>query len=133
MANNILFSPVDNEMFIKSLVTSKGVLCGAGFETPAETLFLGKKLLVIPMKNQFEQKCNAAALKKMGVPIINKLSRKHTLKIKHWLDDDTLIQVDYSDQTADILNIIFDRHAYIKQRNTISFPRIKDEKSPINS
>jgi hypothetical protein len=32
------------------------------FETPAEALFLGKKLLVIPMTGQYEQECNAAAL-----------------------------------------------------------------------
>ena len=53
------------------------MLCGAGFETPAEALFLNKKLLVIPMKTQFEQKCNAQALKEMGVTVVKKLSYKY--------------------------------------------------------
>ena len=76
VANNILIFPIHNERFIDSLVSSKGILCGAGFEAPAEALFLKKKLLVIPMKTQFEQKCNAKALKKMGVLVIKKLSTK---------------------------------------------------------
>src|SRR5690606_14148250 len=59
---NVKIQPIDNENFIKSMASSEGVLCGAGFETPAEALFLKKKLLVIPMKNQYEQHLNAAAL-----------------------------------------------------------------------
>ncbi|MDZ7648230.1 MAG: hypothetical protein U5K54_14210 [Cytophagales bacterium] len=42
--------PVDNEAFTLSMASSTGVLCGAGFETPAEALYLRKKLLVVPMK-----------------------------------------------------------------------------------
>ncbi len=70
---NISVCPISNGPFIKSLVTCTGVLCGAGFETPAEALFLKKKLMVIPMKGQYEQQCNAAALKTMGVPVLKKL------------------------------------------------------------
>ena len=55
--DNIIIRPVNNQDFVKSLSTCSGVICGAGFETPAEALFLKKKLLVIPMKGQFEQQC----------------------------------------------------------------------------
>jgi uncharacterized protein (TIGR00661 family) len=34
--------PVDNENFTTSMASSAGVLCGAGFETPAEALYLNK-------------------------------------------------------------------------------------------
>ncbi|HEX9600998.1 MAG TPA: glycosyltransferase family protein, partial [Mariniflexile sp.] len=74
---NITVQPITNDAFVKSMATSKGILCGAGFETPAEALFMGKKLLVIPMKGQYEQQCNAAALKDMGVPIIKALKKKY--------------------------------------------------------
>ena len=74
---NIVVCPIDNESFIQSMASAEGVLCGAGFETPAEAMFLGKKLLVIPMKNQFEQHCNAAALKQLGVPILKSLKKKY--------------------------------------------------------
>ena len=53
--HNIEVYPVNNDGFIQSMVTCTGILCGAGFEAPAEALFLGKKLMVIPMQNQYEQ------------------------------------------------------------------------------
>jgi uncharacterized protein (TIGR00661 family) len=83
---------------------SAGVLCGAGFETPAEALYLGKKLLVMPMKQQYEQQCNAAALEKMGVPVIKNLKDKNLDKIDQWLHQDETVAVDYADQTADVID-----------------------------
>ena len=70
------------------MVTSTGVLCGAGFETPAEAIYLRKKLLVIPMRNQYEQQCNGNALNRMGVDRLKKLKRKSLPKIEAWLDSD---------------------------------------------
>ena len=124
VANNILISPIHNEKFIESLVASKGVLCGAGFEAPAEALFLRKKLLVIPMKSQFEQKCNATALKRMGVLVLKKLSTKYTARIKDWLENDQIIEVNYPDMTTEIINMIFDRHVYKKQRSSFQIPEL---------
>ncbi|HXB91686.1 MAG TPA: glycosyltransferase family protein, partial [Puia sp.] len=70
---NILFIPVGKNAFNKSLVTCKAIITGAGFETPAEALYLGKKLLVIPIRGQYEQLCNGAALQKMGIPVLKAL------------------------------------------------------------
>lgn len=78
--------PVGNEEFTASLTSSTGVLCGAGFETPAEALHLEKKLLVVPMKGQYEQHYNAAALKALGVPVMKKMKKKSVKKIGEWLD-----------------------------------------------
>ena len=83
------------------MLSSKGVLCGAGFETPAEALFLRKKLFVIPMKSQLEQHYNAAALKNLGVPVAKSLKKTKTFeKIQTWLDTEQHIEVDYPDSTA---------------------------------
>lgn len=79
--------PVSGEDFVESVVTSTGVLCGAGFETPAEVLHLNKKLLVVPMKSQYEQKCNAVALKRLGVPVLKKVKKRSLKKIEKWLDN----------------------------------------------
>jgi uncharacterized protein (TIGR00661 family) len=87
--------PVSGEDFVESMVTSAGVLCGAGFETPAEVLFLEKKLLVVPMKGQYEQQCNAVALKKIGVPVLKKVKKKSLTRIEKWLDSNDIIEVDY--------------------------------------
>ena len=103
---NITIKPINNEDFIESMATSTGVLCGAGFETPAEALFMKKKLMVIPMKSQYEQQCNAAALREMGVPILKSLKVKHVEKIQDWIVNGNRVNVDYPDQTAEIINKI---------------------------
>jgi len=101
---NISILSIRNETFISSMASAEGVLCGAGFETPAEALFMQKKLLVIPMKGQYEQHCNAAALKRMGVPVIKSLKKKHTDKIKAWLKSAEKITVDYPDITEAVID-----------------------------
>ena len=98
---NLVIRPIHDNSFLQSMAESKGVLCGAGFEAPAEALFLKKKLLVLPMKGQYEQQCNAAALKEMGVPVLRSL--KHVSAIEAWLDDSTIVEVDYPDNTAAII------------------------------
>jgi len=108
--DNITIQPINNEAFIKSLASCTGVLCGAGFETPAEAFFLKKKLLVIPMKTQYEQQCNAAALQKMGVPVIKSLKKKHHPIIKAWLLNEKIVKVDYPDITENIINTLVANH-----------------------
>ncbi|MDB5234208.1 MAG: glycosyl transferase [Hymenobacter sp.] len=101
---NVQVWPVSGPAFLDSLARSAGVLCGAGFETPAEALYLGKKLLVMPMKQQYEQQCNAAALAKMGVPVIKNFKDKNLDKVDQWLHHDGTVPVDYPDQTAAIID-----------------------------
>ncbi|WP_400071113.1 glycosyltransferase family protein [Zobellia russellii] len=107
-SNNITISPITNEAFVNSMANSKGVLCGAGFETPAEALHMQKKLLVIPMKGQYEQQCNAAALKEMGVPVVKSLKLKHLDKIKSWIDTNTKLDVHYPDTTDEIIESVLE-------------------------
>lgn len=64
---HIKFEPVNGPMFNHSLLNCHIVVTAAGFGTTSEALHLGKKMVVIPMKNQFEQKFNAFTLKKFGV------------------------------------------------------------------
>jgi uncharacterized protein (TIGR00661 family) len=113
---NIHIRPVTNEAFVKSLVRCDGILCGAGFETPAEALYLKKKLMVIPMKGQYEQQCNAAALKKMGVPVIKSLKLKHISKIEEWISNKNKITVNYPDITEEIINYIIKENSYPKPK-----------------
>lgn len=101
---NVTIKPIDNEKFVKSMAKSEGVICGAGFETPAEALFLNKKLLVIPMKNQYEQHCNAAALKQMGVHCIKSLKKKHYDVLDDFFTTNHKVAVSYPDETAQILD-----------------------------
>ncbi len=70
---NIEFIPVENELFNKSLLACHLVITAAGFGTTTEALHLGKKLIVIPMKGQLEQKFNAQILKKYGVTVLKSI------------------------------------------------------------
>ncbi|OYQ45554.1 glycosyl transferase [Flavobacterium cyanobacteriorum] len=110
VVNNITVQPINNEEFTASMASSAGVLCGAGFETPAEALYLGKKLLVIPMKNQYEQQLNAAALKAMGVPVVKSLKPDSKPVIKDWLENGQPVPVNYPDITQEIVNKVVARH-----------------------
>lgn len=101
---NMTIRPIDNTAFIQSIISSKGVLCGAGFETPAEALHMEKKLLVIPMKGQYEQHCNAAALYEMGVTVVKSLKMKHLDQIRTWVDSDIKLGVYYPDITANLID-----------------------------
>lgn len=101
---NISIRPITNEAFVHSMVTAKGILCGAGFEAPAEALHLGKKLMVIPMKGQYEQQCNSAALKELGVPVIKSLKNKHLNKLRQWVDSETKMEIHYPDITERIID-----------------------------
>lgn len=109
---NVSIYPIDNRQFISSMTNCHGVLCGAGFETPAEALFLNKKLMVIPMKGQYEQFCNAAALKDLGVPVIKRLRKKHLPLIENWLADNHRVSFNYFNCTPGIINSILDRHLH---------------------
>lgn len=107
---NVQIKPIENTAFVKSLVSCKGLLCGGGFEAPAEALFLKKKLMVVPMKNQYEQLCNAAALEKMGVPVLNKFNDNQIQKIKNWVANENRVNVNFSNQTNSIVEMILNEH-----------------------
>jgi uncharacterized protein (TIGR00661 family) len=98
---NIVFRPINNDEFIHSLENCTGLLTSAGFEGPTEALFLGKKLCVIPIKNQYEQSCNAAGLKALGVTVLSSLKDRGALK--NWLMNGSNIQIKYPDQTEEII------------------------------
>lgn len=88
---NCKISPTGDQSFFNSILNCKGVICGAGFELPAEVIYLKKRLYVIPIGNQYEQKCNAQALIEMGVESFNKLDKTHLL---NWLKTNTTINYD---------------------------------------
>jgi uncharacterized protein (TIGR00661 family) len=101
---DVKIEPLSPENFILSMASSNGVLCGAGFETPAEALFLMKKLIVIPMKGQYEQHFNAAGLKDLGVPVLDKLGRRSIKDIQEWVTKGKIIPKHFPDQTQVIVD-----------------------------
>lgn len=107
---HVKIEPISAEKFSQSMASSTGVLCGAGFETPAEALYLNKKLLVIPMKRQYEQHFNAEGLKDLGVPVIKKLNKKNVKHIKKWVKSDQHVPVHYPDETQFVIDKMLEEH-----------------------
>lgn len=98
--HNLTFYPIDQNEYLKAFSNSEGVLCNAGFETPSEALYLQKKLMVIPIHGQYEQQCNAEALKQMGVSVVEELALQ---SIMEWIDFGEIIPVDYPDESEAII------------------------------
>lgn len=108
---NVEIFPVNNEAFNASMANCEGLLTGGGFEGPAEALFLQKKVLMIPMRGQYEQQCNALAASKLGVPVINEIDGHFVDKINNWIANDKKIQVNFPDETAQIIDNMVKRYA----------------------
>jgi uncharacterized protein (TIGR00661 family) len=101
-SKNISFLPITKSTFNKSLITCQGVITSAGFETPAEALYLKKKLMVVPIKGQYEQRCNAAALEQMGVTSLQEINDDFVLEFCRWMNKSTApVAVDYNSYTTE--------------------------------
>ncbi|SDF34929.1 conserved hypothetical protein [Mucilaginibacter pineti] len=110
-SGNVEIFPVNNEAFNKSLANCEGLLTGGGFEGPAEALFLKKKVMMIPMKGQYEQQCNALSASKLGVPVVSEINDKFGAHLDNWIRDDKRIIVDFPDETAQIVDNLVKRYA----------------------
>lgn len=106
---NVTLCPINNEAFTTSLIHSHGVITGAGFETPAEALYFGKKLLVLPIKGQYEQWCNAAALKEFQVTVIEQLEENFHSHVMQWLDTPSPLPLELSHNTFQILQMAVEK------------------------
>jgi len=104
---NVTLLPIDGQAFMKSLATSSGMITGAGFEGPAEAITLGKKLLILPILGQYEQWCNAEAMKGMGIRIVKKIRKDFSDVLKDWLTNTPIVHKNYPNQTQEILEYIF--------------------------
>ena len=118
IVGNLHFQPVSLDEFTKSFLSCTGLICTAGFEGPAEAIFMGKKLCVIPMKKQYEQYCNAAFLKSMGINVLNNFSDSGSA-IQYWIENSEPLQIRFPDMTNVILSNIISRHGDL--RKVLSF------------
>lgn len=85
-SENLEFLPVNNEDFTNAFIGCRGIITGGGFETPAEALYMNKNLMVIPIKGQYEQMCNAEALKEWNIPVLNHIDELEPEIFYPWYD-----------------------------------------------
>lgn len=104
---NITFIPVNKQLFNQSLINCTGIISGGGFETPAEALHLGKKLMVIPIKGQYEQLCNTEALDQIGATCLLKIDESFQDHFYKWIQDNKRTLINYSGSITSSLEYIF--------------------------
>lgn len=100
---NLTFHPLSKSRFEESVTSASGIISAAGFGTTTEALFMGKKLLVVPQKNQYEQACNAEALRGLGIPVLKSLKKKYADTIDEWLNEPKAVKMAYPDHTASLV------------------------------
>ncbi len=110
--NNITYYPVNQNMFNKSLLTCHGLITGGGFETPSEALFLGKRLMSIPIKDHYEQQCNGAAMKKMGVAVLDGIDDNFSQQVESWYLQNAIKTNVKANNIQDTLQFLFDTYPY---------------------
>lgn len=106
---NITWRPITGVGFTNSMINAAGVITGGGFETPAEAIQMGKKVMSIPIKNHYEQQCNAAALELMGVTVVDDTSTNFQQKVEDWLQYGLVIKRDYSRSIQQSLHYLFEK------------------------
>ena len=110
---NYKILPVSQELFTQSLINCHGIITGAGFETPAEALYLNKKLMVIPLKGQYEQLCNAAALREFKVQVYDDLINFKTSFLK-WIQSKEQQELILTKSVHEIISEIIARNSNTK-------------------
>lgn len=104
---NVKVNPVGKESFLESIESCLGIVSAAGFETTSEAMFLGKKLLAIPIKNQYEQLCNAAALEKLNGKVVYQIDPDFSRILSDWIDEGVVLSLpQISDEEELIQKII---------------------------
>ena len=119
---NLSFVPVSKKGFNQSLVNCYGIITGGGFETPAEALYLKKKILSIPIRGQYEQICNAAALKKLGVPVLDKIDDDFGDQFRNWVNSEKSPQISYAYDTEAIVNALMYSCSNLRFELDITYP-----------
>ena len=55
----LTFHRINSEKYLQMLASCKALATTAGFESVCEAMYLGKPVMMVPVPNHFEQKCNA--------------------------------------------------------------------------
>lgn len=113
---NVAVRPVNNKTYLQSLESAFAVISGGGFEAPAEALYLEKKLMIIPMHDQYEQKCNAEALRRLGVYVVERIGKDFHNALEKWFETPQNVQLDFPDLSKQIVTQILDLACNTKSR-----------------
>jgi uncharacterized protein (TIGR00661 family) len=100
---NIVYFPISNSGFTKSMIRAHAVITGGGFETPAEAMYLNKKVLSIPIAKHYEQLSNAAALAALGIEVLMQIDASFHSVFTNWINHSKPVKLELTHSTRDIV------------------------------
>jgi uncharacterized protein (TIGR00661 family) len=106
---NICYFPINDASFSHSMIRCYGIITAGGFETPAEAMYLNKKVMSIPILNHFEQECNATALKKMGATVLKKIDQNFQASFDNWINNCKPIKLTLKYSTSEVVDILINK------------------------
>jgi uncharacterized protein (TIGR00661 family) len=104
VVKNVTLKPFSENGFKNDLIENKYLITNAGFQLPAEALFVGKKILCKPLEGQPEQEHNAKILNDLGYATISKTIDINS--INNWLHSSKKIKIDFPNPLKLIVDII---------------------------
>jgi len=82
---NCTFKKISTTGFLADLAAGSGVVASAGLSLLSECLYLKKRMLMVPIQGQFEQKVNAVYAERLG--IAHQVNQINTDNLSRFLDD----------------------------------------------
>ena len=79
-------------------------------------------MIAIPIRGQYEQICNAAALKKIGITTLDKIDDDFPDIFNNWVSDPKTPSVNYQYTTEAIINMLMFRCTDLKHRLDLTYP-----------
>jgi uncharacterized protein (TIGR00661 family) len=67
--SNMQFHELDDKSYIAALSSCSALISTAGFESVCEAMYLGKPVLMVPVKNHYEQHLNSVFFERFGAGI----------------------------------------------------------------
>lgn len=123
---NAVWHPPAKIAFQQALIGSKGVIANGGFELASECLQLGKKLLIKPLKGQYEQSSNRITLENMG--LAHSMDNLDVNTVKQWLSKPEPEAVSFPDSPDMLIDWLMKRQWHDTQAicdqlwRCVSFP-----------
>jgi uncharacterized protein (TIGR00661 family) len=105
---NVDLIPVGVQEFLQSFKKCKGFITGGGFEGPAEAMFAGKQLVMVPIQGQYEQLANAACAAREGIMVLHSLDAVVKEELDQFFHNKAPISTPYPDYAQALVERILD-------------------------
>jgi uncharacterized protein (TIGR00661 family) len=90
-----LYKRISTAGFLQDLAGSRGVIASAGFSLLSECMALQKRMLLVPVAGQYEQRLNARYAEQLGLGLwCRQLTPASLSRFLSWLDHPTLPHAD---------------------------------------